>query len=311
MKNIIYVIVMGCMLVLTGCNSGDNSSDLNNNDKLNIISTTTMIHDLVSTIGGEYVESTCLVGVGVDPHLYKASAGDVSKMENANVIVYNGLHLEGEMGQVFESLESKDKNIICLEDAINEEELLIDEDSIGTAYDPHIWFNVSLWRDSAVYVTECLTKIDEINADKYLDNLEEYIQELNNLEEYIKNRIDEVEEEQRVLITAHDAFNYFGDAYGFEVRGLQGISTDAEASTSDISELANFINDNRIKAIFVESSVSSKNIEALQEAVKAKGFGVEIGGELYSDSLGDANSGHETYIKTFIANIDTIIEALK
>lgn len=311
MKKILTLAIISCMFVLSACSSSDNSSDNSSDDKLNIVSTTTMLHDLVSIVGGDNITSTCLVGVGVDPHLYKASAGDISKMENADIIVYNGFHLEGEMGEIFESLESQNKNIICLEDGLDESKLLIDEESIGDAFDPHIWFNISLWIDSAIYITENLAKIDAENADSYLSNLDAYIQELNDLETYVKNRVSEVSQNQRVLITAHDAFNYFGDAYGFEVMGLQGISTESEASTSDVSDLANFIAENQIKAIFVESSVSSKNIEALQEAVKAKGFDVIIGGELYSDSLGDIKSGHETYLKTVTSNIDTIVDALK
>ncbi|WP_201259840.1 metal ABC transporter solute-binding protein, Zn/Mn family [Tissierella sp. P1] len=179
------------------------------------------------------------------------------------------------------------------------------------SFDPHIWFDVKLWKGAAKTVAEGLKELDEEYASEFDANLERYLGELDELEEYINQRISEIPEDNRVLITAHDAFNYFGNAYGFEVKGLQGISTASEAGTSDVSQLAKFIVERKIKAIFVESSVPRKSIEALQEAVKAQGFQVEIGGELYSDSTGDAGTGAETYIGTFKANIDTIVDALK
>jgi manganese/zinc/iron transport system substrate-binding protein len=170
---------------------------------------------------------------------------------------------------------------------------------------------VSLWKDAARTVAEGLSEADPDGESGYEANLDAYLKELDETDTYIRDRAAELPEAQRVLVTAHDAFQYFGKAYGFEVRGLQGISTDAEAGTADVSELADFIVERRIKAIFVESSVPPKTIEALQAAVKAKGFDVAIGGELYSDSLGDAESGTDTYVLTVKANIDTIVDALK
>lgn len=279
-------------------------------DKLNIVSTTTMLNDLARIIGGDKVETVGLMGPGIDPHLYDASAGDVTKLLDADVVLFNGIHLEGQMGEVLEQLKEQGKNVITIEDAIPTDKLLFDPAN-PTAYDPHIWFDVSLWRLAANHVGESLCTIDAANAETYKANLEAYLVEMDNLATYCTDRIKEVPEDQRVLVTAHDAFEYFGNAFGFDVRGLQGISTEAEAGTADVSDLAAFIADNKIKAIFVESSVPPKNIEALQEAVKAKGFDVAIGGELYSDSLGDASTGHDTYITTVKANIDTITNALK
>lgn len=297
-------IAMLLIFCTTACTSVDTYND---KDLLNVVATTTMIYDLVGEIGGEKVEVTGLMGVGIDPHSYTASAGDVAKMDNADVVVYNGLHLEGQMGEVFETLESQNKNIICIGNVISEENLIYSDDASSTA-DPHIWFDVSLWKQAAEYVASSLAEIDAENSEYYLQNLEFYISELDNLEKYIEEKIAEIPEEQRILITAHDAFSYFGNAYGFEVIGIQGISTDLQASTADISELASFIAQNEIKSIFIESSVSSKNIEALQAAVLAKGFEVSIGGELYSDSLAEENN---SYIATFKANIDTIVNSLK
>ena len=180
-----------------------------------------------------------------------------------------------------------------------------------TVHDPHIWFDVSLWEAAAKTVADGLSQADPDGKSGYEANLDAYLKELEETDTYIRNRAAELPEKQRVLVTAHDAFQYFGKAYGFEVRGLQGISTDAEAGTADVSDLANFIVERQIKAIFVESSVPPKTIEALQAAVKSKGFDVAIGGELYSDSLGDEDSGAGTYLLTVKANIDTIVDALK
>ena len=282
----------------------------NDKGKLNIVATTTMLHDLARVIGGENVEAVGLMGVGIDPHLYKASAGDVDKMNKSDVVVYNGIHLEGQMGEIFENLDKQDKDVICIEDGLEPTDIQADPLS-PDSNDPHIWFDVTNWMKAATHVANSLEKIDPDNASKYKSNLDDYMKELEDLHEYINNRVNEVEKNQRVLITAHDAFNYFGSAYDFDVKGLQGISTETEAGTGDVSELAKFIADNKIKAIFVESSVPTKNIEALQDAVKVLGFDVTIGGQLYSDSLGDATDGHDTYITTCKANVDTIVDALK
>ena len=308
MKKVTLGIIGVLMLTLlvTGCGA----PKVEDNGKYNVVTTTTLIGDLTKQIGGEYVNVQELMGPGVDPHLYKASAGDVGKMQNANMVIYNGLHLEGKMGDVYEDIRGKDKLIIAVSDNIDESKFLDFVTSPG-AFDPHIWFDVSLWEEAAKEVTRGLKELDSEHSSEYDVNLEKYLLELEDLNKYIKERAAELDENERILITAHDAFSYFGEAYGFEVMGLQGISTASEAGTSDVRELANYIVLNKIKAIFVESSVPRKAIEALQEAVRAQGFDVEIGGELYSDSTGDTGSDAETYIGTFKANIDTIVNALK
>lgn len=279
-------------------------------DKKSLVATTTMLADLARQLGGEHLEVAGLMGPGIDPHLYQASAGDVSTLQNADIVLYNGLHLEGKMGEIFASLEDGGKAIICAENGLDQSRLLEDEDN-PKLNDPHIWFDVSLWKDVATYTATSLMEIDPDNKDSYKSNLDAYQAELDKLDKYIKGRVEELPENQRVLVTAHDAFEYFGRAYDFEVRGLQGVSTEVEAATADMSELADFIASHKIKAIFIESSVPHKTIEALQDAVKAKGFEVVIGGELYSDSLGDPGTEDETYVGTLTANIDTIIDALK
>lgn len=301
------VVVATAGLLLTGCANEAKASD---NGKKNVVATTMMLYDLTKEIAGDELNVTGLMGPGIDPHLYQASAGDVNKMQDADIVVYNGIHLEGKMGDIFADLSEQGRDIICIEDGIDQSNLL-DDELIPDIYDPHIWFDVSLWKEAAKHVAVNLADFDAENADAYNANLESYLVELDELDTYIKTRIEELPESQRVLVTAHDAFRYFGEAYDFEVRGLQGISTDAEAGTADVSNLATFIAESEIKAIFVESSVPPKNIEALQAAVIAQGFNVEIGGSLYSDSLGDEQSGHNNYILTCRANIDTIVNALK
>lgn len=302
---VLLFFIMASML--SGCSKPEASTA---NNKLQVVTTTTMLADLASIIGGEHLEVIGLMGPGIDPHLYQASAGDVTSMQNADIVVYNGLHLEGKMGDIFASLDQQGRTVICIEDGLDESMLMKDEDDVSMP-DPHIWFNVAIWQDAARHLTGQLCEVDTENAEDYQVNLEGYLAELEELDSYIRGRVQELPEHQRVLVTAHDAFRYFGAAYGFDVKGLQGISTDAEAGTADVSTLANFIAENEIKAIFIESSVPPKTIEALQAAVQARGFDVAIGGELYSDSLGDADSGDDTYILTFKANIDTIVDALK
>lgn len=301
----LLTIAMLTILMLTGCAKTEEK-----NDKLNIVTTTTMLNDLVKIIGNDIVETQGLCGYGIDPHSYKATAGDIAKMTTADVLIYNGLNLEGKMGDVFSTLESQGKKLIVIENAIDENRILYDEESNGEC-DPHIWFDIELWKEVAIYVTNELSTIDSDNVESYQENLTNYIVELEELQKYVADRVEEVAQEKRVLITAHDAFNYFGESNGFDVIGLQGVNTQTEASTMDIINLTNLIVENEIKAIFVESSVSSKNIQALQEAVQAKGFSVGIGGELYSDSLGDELTGHNTYITMVKHNIDTIVEGLK
>ncbi len=307
MKKMISLVLVISILavILAGCAA---SSDLADNGKLKVVVTTTIIADVTREIAGDLVDVEALMGPGVDPHLYKASAGDVKRMSDADMVVYNGLHLEGRMGEVFANM--KDKIIFAANENLDESKLL--ESSDGSGYfDPHVWFDVKIWKGATERIAEGLKELDPENIDIYQANLEGYLAELDDLDKYVIDRTEELAPDKRILVTAHDAFQYFGNQYGFEVRGLQGISTDAEAGTSDVRKLADFIVDKEIKAIFVESSVPRKNIEALQEAVKAKGFDVEIGGELYSDSTGDVGTDAESYIGTVTSNIDTIVDALK
>ena len=300
----LVIAVCVAMMLLISCGKGGASSG----KKIKVTTTTTMLTDLVKTIGGDKVEVTGLMGEGVDPHLYSASAGDIEKLGNADIIVFGGLHLEGKMTEIFEKLSSQNKNILNVGEKLDKNKIhLVD----ANTPDPHVWFNTELWEKEAEAVEAELSKYDPKNSNYYKENLKKYKAELNELTTYVKTRINEIPEKSRVLVTAHDAFNYFGEQFGLEVKAIQGVSTDSETGTKNISDLANFIVERNIKAIFVESSVPKKSIEALQEAVKARGKEVKIGGELYSDSLGDEAHNTETYIKTVKANADTIVNALK
>jgi manganese/zinc/iron transport system substrate-binding protein len=229
-------------------------------------------------------------------------------MAQADMIFYNGLHLEAKMGEVFEQMEGR-VSTVAVTDGIDQSTLLTPPEFEG-AHDPHVWFDVSLWKSAAEQARDALIEMDPDHADLYRDNAESYLAELDELHAYVKAEAEKVPAEQRVIITAHDAFNYFGQAYGFEVRGLQGISTATEAGTADVQELADFIVERRIPAVFVESSVPPRTIEAVQAAVRSKGFEVEIGGELFSDAMGNPDTPEGTYNGMVRHNVDTIVSAL-
>jgi manganese/zinc/iron transport system substrate-binding protein len=289
-----------------------NCSKKNNEQKskgLNIVCTTGIIADLVKNIGGESIDVHGLMGPGVDPHLYKPSQGDIRKLSKADIIFYNGLHLEGKMVGIFEKM-ARSRPVIPVSRNISKELLVKPIDYEG-AYDPHIWFDVSLWMQTIDVVLEELVRGDSSQITNFGKNAVNYKQQLETLHKWILDKVNSVPKEQRVLITAHDAFTYFGLAYDIEVHGLQGISTVAEYGVKDVSRLVDFISERKIKAIFVESSVPQRSINAVKEGCKSKGYDVRIGGTLYSDALGGPGSGAETYINMVELNVMTIVEALK
>lgn len=301
MKKIVFLLVF--IMLLTACKKKSQS-----NGKLNVVSTTTIITDLVRNIGGDRINISGLMGIGVDPHLYKASEGDVSKLVNADIIFFNGLHLEGKLVEVFEKMKSKSP--IALGEALDKN-ALIDSDYFASNYDPHVWFNIDYFKQFAEKVTQVLAEKDPENANYYKVNKEVYFKKLEQLKSEVLELVETLPFKKRILVTAHDAFNYFGDAYNFNVVGLQGLSTATEAGVQDVQKLAAFIIENKIKAIFVETSVPRRTIEALQAAVKSKGHDVEIGGTLFSDALGNAGTIEGTYIGMFQYNVKTIVDALK
>jgi manganese/zinc/iron transport system substrate-binding protein len=301
-KNILILCVF---ISLFNC-----KNEKQDNGKLNVVTTTSMITDLVKNIGGEHINLEGLMGSGVDPHLYKASEGDVTKLANADIIFYNGLHLEGKLVDVFEKMGSQTKTPIALAEEIDKS-TLIGSDYFASNYDPHVWFNISYFKQFANKVTSVLSEKDSKNKVTYIENEKNYLAKLDVLQRNIKAFIELLPAEKRILVTAHDAFNYFGKNYGFEVVGLQGLSTATEAGVQDVQKLAAFIIEKKVKAIFVESSVPKRTIQALEAAVKSKGHEVSIGGTLYSDALGNAGTFEGTYIGMFEYNVNTIVNALK
>ena len=297
----ISMIMMLLFIVACGKKADEKSLD-----KIRVTTTLNYFVNLIEEIGKDKVEVVGLMNEGEDPHLYVATAGDVEKLQNADLIVYGGLHLEGKMEDIFEKLS--DKNSLNLGDQLDKSKLTMENEN---TYDPHVWFNTEFWGLQAKAVAEKLSAMQPENKEFFETNLKNYLEELSVATEYVKNRISEIPEGSRYLITAHDAFGYFAEQFGLEVKAIQGVSTDSEIGTKEIEDLANFIVEKNIKAIFVESSVNHRSIEALQEAVKSKGKNVAIGGELYSDSMGDKENDTDTYIKTLKANADIIADALK
>lgn len=306
-------IVMGLSL-LAGCGEGggtrQRTADRAGADRpLDVVATTGQVADLVRHVGGGRVCVTALMGPGVDPHLYKASAGDVERLRDAEVVFYSGLHLEAKLADVLAQLGAR-KPTLAVAETFPDASLLAPPEFAG-AHDPHVWFDVRLWSLAIAPVAETLAGLDPAHAVEFRTRADAYSRELDDLDTYVRATIATIPSAQRVLITAHDAFNYFGRAYGLEVRGLQGISTATEAGTADVQDLASFIAQRRIPAIFVETSVSPKAIEAVREAVRARGFEVRIGGAVYSDALGDDGTPAGTYAGMIRHNVDTITAALR
>lgn len=305
------LLVLGMLLAGCAPSPGTNGTQDFSNRTINIVTTTSMIADVVGIVGGERVAVQGLMGPGVDPHLYKASEGDVARMAGADVIFYNGLHLEGKMTEVFEQMAGRNIPTIAVAEGGVPDSLRLGSELFTGNYDPHVWFDVTLWSSVAQYIADELTQMDSTHAAIYKANAQAYLKELEVLDAYVRERAEEIPAEQRVLVTSHDAFGYFGRAYGFEVRGLQGISTATEAGTADVQELAEEVARRRIPAMFVESSVSPRGIEAVREAVRARGFEVAIGGTLYGDALGRADTPAGAYLGMVRHNIDTIVDALR
>jgi len=305
-KRLIWTLVFltGTMFILAGCG---NAQAFKETGKLHVTTTVGMITDVVQEVGGDHVEVIGLMGPGVDPHLYKASQGDIGKLEDADVILYGGLHLEGKMTEILEKMGKK-KMVVPVTRNIPENELRLVTDGI---HDPHVWFDVELWMSAAETIRDTLIERDPQHAAEYQTRAEAYLAKLEELNLYAKEQIATIPKQGRVMVTAHDAFGYFGDAYDIEVVGLQGISTAAEYGSKDVTGLRDMLVERGIKAVFVESSVPKKSIEAVIEGAKKQGHEVTIGGELFSDAMGKAGTPEGTYIGMVRHNVDTIVKALK
>lgn len=294
---------------LAGCSQNSEQSP-SREGKLRVTTTIAQIGDTVQNIGGDRVEVITLCGPGVDPHLYKASQGDIERLNKADIIFYNGLMLEGRMADIFVKIARSGKPTVAMGDGVDQN-LLTEPPEFQGHFDPHIWMDASLWAQTINLVVGELSKLDPAGAEIFKQNGESYRKQLLDLHEYCKKQVATIPEPQRILLTAHDAFGYFGRAYGVQVMGLQGISTTSEPGLQDIQRLVDMILNKKVKAIFVESSISTRSIEAVVEGCKARGFEIKIGGELFSDAMGQPGTPEGTYVGMLKHNVDTIVTALK
>lgn len=311
MKKYTILIVFLTIIAAIGCGKKEEEkkpAEEAGPKKIEVVATTGMIADIVKHIGAEKVNVIALIEPGVDPHTYKATEEDIKRMLDANVVFYNGLNLEGAMDDDFAQISGKVR-AVAVTDRMPEDMLLRPENFDGE-YDPHVWFDVRLWMSAVEMVRDVLIEYDRASAVLFDNNAEGYITELSELHNYVYKLARSVPERERFLITSHDAFNYFGRAYGFQVRGVQGISTAKEATSADVNNLAQFIIDRKIPVIFAETSVSPKSIEDVQAAAAAKGYTAKFGEKLFSDDLGSEGTYEGTYVGMITHDIDNIANAL-
>ena len=302
------------LMVAGGCQKDNTEDPANANPttekKLHVVATIGMITDILKNIGRDRIDVTGIVGEGVDPHLYKPTAGDTERLKDAEMIFYNGLHLEAKIiGDVLDKMPDKTKAVAVTAGTLRSQ--LRTSSEFQGGYDPHVWHDVSLWMKAVERIRDTLAQADPNNAEYYHSNAKNYLAALKTLHDDLQNLAAQIPAQRRILVTTHDAFGYLGRAYGFEVRGLQGLNTETEAGVADVRELAAFIIEHRIPAIFVETSTPSQGIKAVQAAVRAKGFEVEIGGGLFADAMGTPGTPEGTYIGLMRYNIDTIVNALR
>ncbi|MFB9274469.1 metal ABC transporter solute-binding protein, Zn/Mn family [Cohnella cellulosilytica] len=299
-----------CLLVLAvvmaGCGSDKKSDEKASGERLNVVTTIAQIAEPISVIGGDRVTVQSLMGPGVDPHLYNATQGDIDKLESGDVVLYSGLHLEANMVKVFEEI-GKSRPTLAISESIPADQLLQDEEG---ATDPHVWFDIDLWKQSLNAAVEELKKAAPGDADYFETNKQAYFQKLDELKADAQEKLSQIPKEKRVLITAHDAFGYFGRMNDIDVIGLQGLSTEDEVGLSDIEDTVKLLVEYQVPAVFVESSINPASINAVIEGAKKQGLDVAVGGELFSDAMGDAGTPEGTYLGMYGHNVDTIYQAL-
>lgn len=296
------IALMGC--VSAGSDGGGDIAER----PIRVTATANFITDLARVVGGDRVEVTGLMGPGVDPHLYKASAGDVTALREADIIFYGGLELEGRMGDLLEQLEQSRPTVAVTRD-IPEDALRRPTEFEGK-FDPHVWFAVPLWKSAVTTTAEAYAELDPAHADEYRARAEAYLTELDELDAFVRAQVAMVPERQRVLVTSHDAFGYFGLEYGFEVAAIQGTSTATEATTADIERVAEVISERNLPAVFIESSVPRQTIEAVLAAARDRGQRARVGGALFADAAGDEGTFEGTYLGMVRHNITTIVAGL-
>lgn len=305
MKKMGCLFLISALLVLSACSSGQKASKRSKDGKINVVTTIAQIGEPLSVIGGDRLNVKSLMGPSVDPHLYKATQSDMETLEEADIIFYNGLHLEANMVEIFEKI-SESKPVLAVGETIPEESLLKDEKGV---VDPHIWFDLDLWQQALDAAVEQLKEFSPEDADYFEENKKKYFARLADLKKEAEKLAD-IPESQRVLVTAHDAFGYFGRMHGIKVVGLQGLSTDSEIGITDIQDTIDIIKKYKVPAVFIESSINEKSIKAVIEGAKSEGINVTLGGELYSDAMGEEGTEEGTYIGMYRHNINTIYEAL-
>lgn len=299
MKNIFLFIVVALSL---GCHQANDSK------QITIVTTTGIVGDCIAQLVDKQAKVESIMGAGVDPHLYKPSQGDITLLSDADIVIYNGLHLEGKMAAMLHKL-SQNKPVYAIGDYIAPA-LLKPADKTSELKDPHIWFDPTIWLQGLEGVARELDKQNKL--DNIYHNYQVYADDINALFLTLKQDLDSnLSTSQRILITSHDAFSYFGDAFGFKVRGLQGISTTAEYGTKDVKDITDFIIDNHVQSVFVETSIPHKNLQAVVASAQARNYELNIGGTLYSDALGDENTPANTYKGMISTNVSTIIKGLK
>lgn len=272
-----------------------------------VVCTTSMIGDVLKIVGADDIELHILMGPGVDPHTYRMKEGDAHLLARADVVLYNGLHLEGKIADLLEQMSHARTCAVAAHVPVSD---LMSVDIAGV-YDPHVWHAVPLWRTVVKIIGEQLCAVDSAHAPAYQERCANFDVQLQELDAWVRERINTIPAQARILVTAHDAFAYFGKSYGFTVAGLQGVSTDADIGTQDVQKLADYIVTHRVKALFVESCVPTRNLEAVQYAVKARGSSVVLGGTLYADALSDASAGAHTYCDMIRSNVNAIVHALQ
>ena len=307
--------LLTCTLLAVGCDRADSAAPMTQGAAgpkaypYTVVTTIGMVTDIVQQVAGDKARVTGLIGAGVDPHLYKPTRNDVAALLEADVVFYSGLMLEGKMADTFVKIARSGKPVHAVTELIDES-LLLSPPEFQGHHDPHVWMDVSKWMKAVEAVAKSLAQYDAANAAYYQANAERYLAELGKLDAYAKQVIGSIPEKQRILVTAHDAFKYFGEAYKLEVRGIQGISTESEAGLQDINGLVETLVKNDVRAVFVETSVAEKNVRALIDGARARGKDVKIGGSLYSDAMGAAGTYEGTYVGMIDHNVTTIARAL-
>ncbi len=298
------------LLLLGGCSKKEESAaGPPSGSPYQVTATVGMVADIVRVVAGPRAEVTGIIGEGVDPHLYKPTSTDVKRLQSADVVFYNGLLLEGKMSDVLVRLARKGQPVFAVTEKISEREDYVIADS-ASHHDPHVWMDVGGWMAAVGVVADSLSGYDPAHEGGYRERAAAYLEELKELDEYARRCFASIPEERRVLVTAHDAFGYMARAYGLEVRGIQGLSTESEAGVRDIEELVAFLVRREIPAVFVETSVSDKNVRALLEGARAQGHELTIGGELFSDAMGGAGTYEGTYVGMIDHNVTSITRAL-